>query len=302
MLGALSLIARPMTSQRLHGALLILLSSACFGVMPLFGRLAYDAGANTQAILLGRFLIAATGLAALMGWRRTTWPRGRLLLGLLAMGMLGYAGQAFCYFTALRYASASLTALLLYTYPVLVTLIAAFWLNERLTRRKIVSLLLATLGLGLTVGDALSGSWQGVAFGLTAALIYSIYIAVGSRLTPQAGAVASAAVVMAGGALMFALAAPFSPPIWPSGLSGWLAVAAIGLLCSVVAALTFFAGLSRVGAGEAAMLSTFEPVVTVALAAALLGERMSPTQWLGGAVIIAAVLLLARAPGPTLPE
>lgn len=289
------------SSRRLTGALLILLSAAAFGVMPLFGRLAYASGADTQAVLLLRFLIAAACLATIMWLRGEAWPRGQLLLGLLAMGAVGYAGQAFSYFSALKYASASLTALLLYTFPVIVTLIAAIWLKEPLTRRKVGALLLACVGLALTVGDALSGSPTGIAFGLGAALIYSIYIAVGTRLTPQAGALASSAVVMAGGALTFALSALFQAPALPQTGLGWLAVAAIGLLCSVLAALAFFAGLARLGASEAAMLSTFEPVVTVLLAALLLGERLSASQWMGGAVIIGAVLLLAKSPAPGTP-
>lgn len=287
--------------SRLWGALLILLSAACFGVMPLFGRQAYAAGADAQAILLLRFSIAAACLVVIMLIKREPWPRGRLALGLLAMGAVGYAGQAFSYFTALRYASASLTALLLYTFPVIVTLIAAFWLREPLTRRKVVALVLASLGLALTVGDALSGSLTGIAFGLSAALIYSIYIAVGTRLTPRAGALASSSLVMLGGALTFGLVSLWHPPALPQLASGWLAVVAIGLLCSVIAALAFFAGLARLGASEAAMLSTFEPVVTVVLAAWLLGERLTASQWAGGAVIIAAVLLLARSPASGTP-
>jgi len=286
---------------RLWGALLILLSAACFGVMPLFGRLAYAAGADAQAILLLRFGIAAACLALIMLFKREPWPRGRLALGLLAMGAIGYAGQAFSYFTALSYASASLTALLLYTFPVIVTLIAAVWLHEPLTRRKVLALALASLGLALTVGDALSGSLTGVAFGLAAALIYSIYIAVGTRLTPRAGALASSTLVMLGGALTFGVVSVWHAPALPQSSSGWLAVAAIGLLCSVIAALAFFAGLARLGASEAAMLSTFEPVVTVVLAASLLGERLTVSQWIGGAVIIAAVLLLARSPASGTP-
>ncbi|GAB3242182.1 DMT family transporter [Chitinimonas naiadis] len=287
--------------SRLYGALLILLSAACFGVMPLFGRVAYAAGADAQAILLLRFGIAAACLVLIMWLRRIAWPRGRLALGLLAMGAIGYAGQAFSYFSALRYASASLTALLLYTFPVIVTLIAAVWLREPLTRRKIVALLLACGGLALTVGDALSGSVTGIAFGLSAALIYSVYIAVGTRLTPQAGAIASSALVMLGGTLTFALVSIVHAPALPQTGGGWLAIVAIGLLCSVIAALAFFAGLARLGASEAAMLSTFEPVVTVVLAACLLGERLTASQWIGGAVIIAAVLLLARSPASGTP-
>jgi drug/metabolite transporter (DMT)-like permease len=285
-----------MPSRRLAGAGLILLSAACFGVMPLFGRMAYAAGADTQAVLLLRFTIAAGCLVLVMLVRRARWPRGKLALGLLAMGGVGYAGQAFSYFSALKYASASLTALLLYTFPVIVTLIAAVWLHEPLTRRKLVALALASAGLALTVGGALDGSATGIAFGLAAALIYSVYIAVGTRLTPQAGALPSSTVVMAGGAVTFAAVSLFHAPAMPHAASGWLAIVAIGVLCSVVAALAFFAGLARVGASEAAMLSTFEPVVTVVLASLLLGERLSAWQLVGGAVIIAAVLLLARDP------
>lgn len=288
-------------TRRLGGAALILLSAACFGVMPLLGRLAYAAGADTRGVLLLRFVIAGLALGAIMLWRREAWPRGRLLLGLLGMGAIGYAGQAFSYFSALRHASASLTALLLYTFPVIVTVIAAVWLKEPLTRRKLLALGLASLGLALTVGDALSGAPLGIAFGLGAALIYSVYIAVGSRLTPRAGALASASIVMLGGAATFGLLALWLPPALPQSAVGWLAVLAIGLLCSVLAALAFFAGLARLGASEAAMLSTFEPVVTVLLAAWLLGERLTFSQWIGGTVIIAAVLLLAKSPAPGTP-
>jgi len=285
------------------GAILILLSAACFGVMPLFGRVAAAAGADTQAILLIRFCVAGGSLALIMLLRRERWPRGKLALGLLGMGALGYAGQSFSYFSALRYASVSLTSLLLYTFPIMVTLIAAVWLGEPITRRKAIALVLACLGLVLTVGGAIQGSAIGVVFGLSAAIIYSVYIAVGTKLTPQAGAMPSATVVMLGGALTFVAVGAVHPPAWPHGGVGWLAVIAIGLLCSVVAALAFFAGLARVGASEAAMLSTFEPVVSVGMAAWLLGERLTVSQSVGGAVIIAAVLLLARAPAPgTVPE
>ena len=294
---------RLLRSRRLFGAFLILLSAACFGVMPLFGRVAAAAGADTQAILLIRFCVAGGSLALIMLLRRERWPRGKLALGLLAMGAVGYAGQSFSYFSALRYASVSLTSLLLYTFPIMVTLIAAVWLGEPITRRKAVALLLACLSLVLTVGGAIQGSVLGVVFGLSAATIYSVYIAVGTKLTPQAGAMPSATVVMLGGALTFVVVGAAHPPAWPHGAAGWSATIAIGLLCSVVAALAFFAGLARVGASEAAMLSTFEPVVSVGMAAWLLGERLTASQSIGGAVIIAAVLLLARAPASgTVPE
>ncbi|WP_157071910.1 DMT family transporter, partial [Cupriavidus sp. HPC(L)] len=69
----------------------------------------------------------------------------------------------------------------------------------------------------------------------------------------------------------------------------------------VLAILTFFAGLQRLGAAQASMLSTLEPVVTVLLAALLLGEQIGMTQAIGGGLILAGVLWLTRkgtAPAP----
>jgi drug/metabolite transporter (DMT)-like permease len=70
----------------------------------------------------------------------------------------------------------------------------------------------------------------------------------------------------------------------------------IAFVSTVVAVSAFFAGLRRVGPSEAAILSTFEPVVTVALAYAVLGERLTPAQLAGGALVLAAVVLLQLRP------
>jgi hypothetical protein len=68
---------------------------------------------------------------------------------------------------------------------------------------------------------------------------------------------------------------------------------------TVLAIVTFFAGLARVGPPAAAILSTLEPVVTVVLAAAVFGEVLSPVQLAGAALVLgAAVLVVVSAPRP----
>ena len=67
------------------------------------------------------------------------------------------------------------------------------------------------------------------------------------------------------------------------------------MLSTVVAMITFFAGMARLGAADAATLSTLEPVVTVVLAATFLAEAVGGWQIAGGAIILAAVVVLARA-------
>ncbi|MGL4995230.1 MAG: DMT family transporter [Deefgea sp.] len=289
------------STQRRNGILLIIISAIAFGWMPIFGSWAYDSGVNTHGLLLIRFTLAGLVMAAVMLLRRATWPRGQTLLGLMAMGGIGYVGQAFGYFSALRHGSAALAALLLYVYPVLVTLACAFWWKEKLSVRTWVALGLACVSLILTIGPA-GGQWLGVIFGLSAAVIYSGYIIAGSRLTPLVGALPAATVVMLSAAGSLWLSTLWSTPTWPTTTASWSAAVAIALISTVVAIFTFLAGLDFLSASEASTLSTLEPVVSVLLAALILGEHLSMLQWLGGAGILISGLLIALAPVIPAPE
>ena len=283
-------------SGRAVGVLLIVVSATAFGAMAVFARLAYDGGADVGAVLFLRFTIAAAAMALLLRLRGQRWPRGRDLVGLAAMGGVGYVGQSAAYFTALTMASASLVALLLYAYPAVVTVLSAVLLRQRLTRRTVTALVVALVGAALTAGPELRGRPLGVALGASAALIYSAYILVGSRLTPRAGSLPSATVVMAAAAAVYAGVAAVQRPAFPSTAAGWAAVVAVALVSTVVAITTFFAGLARLGPADASTLSTLEPVVTVALAVVVLDESVRPLQLVGGVLILSAVVLLSVAP------
>jgi drug/metabolite transporter (DMT)-like permease len=76
---------------------------------------------------------------------------------------------------------------------------------------------------------------------------------------------------------------------------GWLAILAVALVGTVLAIGFFLAGLERLGAVRTSVYSTLEPAFTLALAALLLGEEVSALRLAGGALILGAVLLLARA-------
>jgi drug/metabolite transporter (DMT)-like permease len=131
--------------------------------------------------------------------------------------------------------------------------------------------------------------------GVGAALIYSIYILAGSRVMGEEAPLAAATVVMIAAAAVFGLIAIATTPAWPQGATGWIAVAMIAVVSTVIAMVCFFIGIQRLGAADAATLSTLEPVVTFVLAAIFLGEAILPNQILGGAVILGAVIWLTRA-------
>ncbi len=282
---------RSIVSRRWTGVLLIVISAAAFGVLPILTRLAYRAGADAPTILLLRYVIAAMVMLAIVAVRRTPLPRGRTLFGLILMGAVGYVGQSLTYFTALTLASASLVSLLLYLYPAIVTMLSAWFFKERLTPLKLGALMLALGGTVLTIGPTGNGRLPGILLALAAAVIYSGYILVGSRLMPHASAIGASTIVITAAALVYIGIVAVRGPVFPSTLPGWGAVVAIALISTVLSIVTFFAGLERVGPSKASTLSTLEPVVSVGLAILVLGEALNPFQILGGALILVAVLV-----------
>lgn len=278
---------------RLFGLALVTLSAAAFGTLAILGRYAYADGLDALTILFLRFSLAAVVMAALQLARHEPLPRGSALLRLAAMGALGYVGQAFCYLTALNYASSGLVALLLYLYPMFVTLLSAFVLRETITALKWAALALALVGTGLTVGPG-GGQWLGIALAITAALIYSVYILVGTGVMKEVSAVQSSTVIFASAGAMSGVLMLLRGPHFPQTGNGWLAIAAIVLIATVLPVVMFLAGLERIGPSNASMLSTVEPVVTILLGVWLFAEQLQSETIIGGALILLAVVLLTR--------
>ncbi len=280
--------------QDLIGVLLIIVSGISFGAAAIFARFAYEAGTNPVTLLFLRFGIASVCMLFIAWLRSTPFPRGRILLDLILMGAVGYFGQSFCYFTALTLTSAGLVALLLYLYPAIVTVLAIAILKETVSKWKITALILALAGTALTVGSVGGGKPLGIVLSLGAAFIYSVYILVGSRITRPGTAIASSTVIITSAAVMYGGLIAIEGASFPTTWFGWASVIAVALISTVLAIVTFLAGLERVGPTNAATLSTIEPVVTVILAALVLDEAITPLRITGGVMILLAVILLTR--------
>ena len=283
--------------RRLTGVALALTSAAGFGVMPVLGKVAYDDGAEPIGVLAVRFALAAAALLVLARLLGQPLPRDRRLGALVLLGGVGYVGQALCYFFALERISAGLTSLLLYVFPALVVVLSAVLLRERPRRVQATCVAVALAGTALTIGPVQGGQGSGVALGLGAALVYAVYVLASSRVT-GVGAFAMAAVVLSAAALTTGVFAAVVRPALPSSATAWLAVVGVALLGTVVAVTAFFGALALLGPSDAAVLSTVEPVVSVAVAGLVLGERLASTQVVGGAVVLLAVAVLARAGSP----
>lgn len=285
---------------------MVLVSATAFGTLAIFAKLAYAQGLGTEQTLAFRFVIAAAGMWALalvlrqspLGFRR------KRLLALFAMGAVVYTAQALTYFIALRTLPASLCVLIAYIYPSLVVLAGWLFLHRPISIWVGVALVASFLGVALLVGGARFQVAWALVFAVASPMIYTAYILIGERVMSGVPAVGASAAIMSGTAIAFcALAGVEGQLQLPQTLTAWAVAVGIAVFPTMIAISFFMAGLPRVGASRAALLSTWEPVVTVMLAVLLLGDRFSLVQAAGGALVILAVIVVqgAHAGGPAEP-
>jgi drug/metabolite transporter (DMT)-like permease len=206
-------------------------------------------------------------------------------------------GQAATYFTSLKTVPAAVTSILLYLYPVAVMLLAAAFLGERLNRVRVGALLLAVLGV-FTVVNPFSAHGTidpaGLLFGLATAAIYATYILVGRVLLRDVSSVVATALIATTAGVVLAAAAALHGQLRPLSSGGWALALSMAVVATAIPATMFLAGLARVGATRAAIISTLEPATTVILAALLLGEDLGPVRLVGGGLILVAAVVVAR--------
>ena len=279
---------------------MVLVSATAFGTNAIFAKLAYRQGLGTSQTLAFRFILAALGMWALAAVLRQNPLRieRRQVLALVGLGAIVYFGQSFTYFTALRSLPASLCVLIVYVYPSMVVLAGWLFLRRHVSVWHGVALVASFAGVVLLVGGAqLQIAWS-LVFAIAAPTIYTGYILAGERVMRAVPAVGASAVIMAGAAVSFTALAFFQGELaFPRSGGGWAVVLGLALIPTMIAISLFLAGLPRIGAARSALLSTWEPVVTVLLAVALFGDSLSGVQLAGGVLILAAAVLVVQSRG-----
>ena len=277
------------------GALMVLVSAAGFATLAIFIKLAYAAGANTITILATRFILATACLWLILYWRNIPYRVDRqMLLRLFLLGGLGYGAMSIAFASSLKLLPASLSSMLLYMYPAIVSILAIFLGQDLLSWRKSLALIICFSGLFLTLGVSFEGmSMLGLGWGIAAAIIYSLYTLAGNYLLRDVKPLVATTYVCSSAAIVFVLTAigtndfVFSLPLY-----SWLSIAGMALFSTVIGILGFFAGMTRIGPANASIISIAEPVMTVLMSIFFLGETIIATQIGGGLLILMGLIIL----------
>lgn len=286
--------------NRRLGIIQVLLAGIGFGFLGIFGRWAFQENLSVGELLFWRFLFAASLLwiwAALFRRHLIRIPQRQIWTS-LALGFAGYAVFSTLYFESIRGISVALAAMLLFTFPLFVSLGAHYILKERMQLRHWFSLGLALAGLMILLwGDVDIKSYAAVWMGLGAALTYAIYVLVSSRVQIDVHPISSTLYVMLGAG--FALFLFHQPSLQrlaaftPRQLSLLMGIA---LFSSILPMSLFLAGLQKMRSSEASVLVTIEPVTAALAAYFILGEQLSSQQAVGAALVVFALVLNSLPP------
>ena len=275
--------------------MLLVVSALSFGTLPVFGRVGYAHGLNVQSLLAARFLLAGVILGAFVLANRPAWPGWPAMAALALLGAVGYFGLSAAYFNSIRYIPAAVTSILLYTYPVIVTLLSRPLYGVPITRARVLALVTSLVGIYLVASPSGGLSVEGVALGLLSAVLYSGYILSGKRVLRDVDPwLGTAVIALSAGLAYLGVAAVSGTVRIPADPAAWLVVLGLALVSTVVGAGAFLAGLRLTDPGRASLISTLEPVATATFALLFLGELLGPGQLLGGVLVLVAVVLIAR--------
>jgi drug/metabolite transporter (DMT)-like permease len=287
-----------MTSSQRSGILLLVLAAAGYAMMPIITRTAFEQGIAPLDLTIWRFILATPAIWAILLINRAQGRERANDLPLIPMLLLGglFAVTALTAFFALQRIPASTYTVLLYTYPAIVALLLLV-MGESLSRRGWLALALTLVGILLTVpnlGEAFDNRDPvGMLLALANGAVYAVFIVLSSRvLRGKEALITASALNITGALLLLLLLVLFNSVQIPSSPALWGLLVALVLFSTIMPVICFYAGMQRVGAGQAAILSTLEPVMVLVLAFVLLRETMLPLQLVGGALILASAVLL----------
>jgi drug/metabolite transporter (DMT)-like permease len=294
-------------SERL-GVALAILAALGFSFKAIFVKLAYavpqalPVDAVTLLSLRMVFALPVFIWVAVHSSRAAPPLTRRDWLLLTALGLLGYYGASILDFIGLRYITAGLERLILFTYPTLTVMIGVLFMGKSLSRREVGALVLSYLGIGLAFFHDLEFAGEsstvliGAAFVFASSLSYAFYLAGSAPMIQRLGAARFTALAMLVSTLAtllhFVITQPFSALIQPLPIYAY--GVGMALFSTVLPVFWQSAAIRRIGPAKAVLIGTLGPMLTIFFGWWLLGEPLSLAQLAGAGLVLAGVLLVSR--------
>jgi drug/metabolite transporter (DMT)-like permease len=284
--------------RRWQGVGAVLASGTGYAFMSILLKWAYSLEIGPiQVIALQSWTASILLLGYTVLFKREVFRLTLRTLGfLIIQGVVGALGTSLLYAYALKYLPISVAVLILYLYPAIVLLAGVVIWHRKVGRRELAALFLTLSGTTLASGifSGVGGvAWFGICLGLAASISYAVFNLVGEVALGEVSPLAAMCfsqwvcalallVILKGNVLSVAWQ---NPQTWEIGLS-------LATVSSIIPFYFILVGIERLGADQAAILSTFELPMTFFMAAVFLKEFPAWDQLVGGALVVLGIILL----------
>ena len=289
-----------MSSNKAKGYILAAVSSATYGMNPLFSLPLYADGMSVDSVLFFRYLFAVPIVAFMLkrGGRNFSVKK-REILPLLMVGVF-FVLSSITLFRSYHYMDSGIASTILFVYPVMVALIMSIFFKERISLFIWGCIALAMSGVGLLYkapgGTTLS--LTGVLFVLGSALAYTLYIITINKtvLKEVPSTKVTFYVILLGFFIFMALV------FWGDGLQTpskwylWLDLLAFALFPTVISMLCATKAIVYIGSTATAILGALEPVTALLFGVAVFGETLTGRDVAGILLIIISVTFVVALP------
>jgi drug/metabolite transporter (DMT)-like permease len=287
------------------GVWLAVLAAFGFSVKAILIKLAYATAPVEAVTLLALRMIFSLPAFVWIGLRASRGARPltrRDWLAVIVLGLLGYYGASIFDFIGLKYITAGLERLILFTYPTLTLLLGALLYGQKVGRREWMAMALCYLGIGaafahdLQVSVEMAAVWIGGGLVFGSSLCYAFYLSGSASMLVRVGVARLTALCLlvstTATLIHFFATQPISALVQPLPIYGYSL--AMALLSTVIPVFAQAAAIRRIGSGRAALIGTLGPLMTIGMGWAVLGETASLWQLAGAALVVAGVVLASR--------
>ena len=296
--------------MKLKGIVLTMLSSITFGFAFTLGPMTYGTGGSNPVTLtfLRNFLSLPFLLLIVLFLKVDLRVTKNQLKNLAILGFIGNSITTLMLNIAFAHIDVGIVTPIHFTYPIFVTLGCVLFFHEKLSKQKIIALVIAMSGIGCFFIESLnsasfnSSTLIGLILAVASGAFYAFYIIFmdKSGLKSESPFKITFYVAIASSIGMFFYGISTNQLVLSSlTTKSWIISAVFAFLCTVVALSLLQVGIKHIGASEAAVISTFEPITSVIFGILLLNEKITPIKIIACILIFSGVLILSFAKNTT---
>lgn len=278
------------------GYIFAIFSAVIYGLMPLMAKYIYADGVNAMTLVFLRNFLALPVLAVLAFCQQKTLKVPVKSLGGTAfLAAFGCCITPVLLFSAYNYIPSGTVTTIHFVYPAVVVLLGILFLKKKAQLGTVLSLILCVGGICLFYKPGANFHWGGAGIALLSGVTFAIYVVMLPVLRHKevSGFLFTFYVALCSAVMMAITCLVSGQLALPQSLAGWglCALFALGVTCGAV--VLFQQGTFCIGPEKASILSTFEPITSVVVGVAFMGEIIGFRDYVGIALVLAASILIA---------